>query len=179
MTVKITYFVHGTTKDNENHISTGQVDGELSELGVKQSKKLPDQIEDANFEIVFCSDLGRAVDSAELSFKDKFEIIQDERLRECNYGELNQSQSEKVNYSEHIEEPFPEGESLKGVERRIREFLKYLKENYDDKHIAIVAHKAPQLALEVITKNKSWRKAINEDWRETGEWQPGWEYNVE
>jgi len=40
MSVKITYFVHGTTTDNENHISSGWFDVELSELGVQQSRDL-------------------------------------------------------------------------------------------------------------------------------------------
>ena len=37
MSVKIIYFVHGTTTDNEEHKSTGQNPGVLSELGKKQS----------------------------------------------------------------------------------------------------------------------------------------------
>ena len=49
MSVKITYFVHGTTTDNEEGLSTGQNDGELSELGVKQSKDLPGQVKDKYF----------------------------------------------------------------------------------------------------------------------------------
>jgi len=36
--VKLTYFVHGTTLDNEKHISSGWHDVELSEKGIKQSE---------------------------------------------------------------------------------------------------------------------------------------------
>lgn len=50
---KITYFVHGTTTDNENHISSGWSDAELSEMGVKQSIELRDQIKDKKFEFEF------------------------------------------------------------------------------------------------------------------------------
>ena len=35
-----------------------------------------------------------------------------------------------------------------------------------------------QLALEVITKHISWETAINNDWRNTKSWQPGWEYII-
>ena len=83
-----------------------------------------------------------------------------------------------VIYEEHIKEPFPNGESLEDVERRVREFVEFLKENYAGKTIGIVAHRAPQLALEVITKGISWEEANANDWRKTGEWQPGWEYVV-
>ena len=60
----------------------------------------------------------------------------------------------------------------------MREFVNYLKENYDGKTIGIVAHRASQLALEVITKNISWEEANKNDWRKTGDWQPGWEYII-
>jgi len=71
------------------------------------------------------------------------------------------------------------GESYEDVKERISDFLKYLKANFDNKSVAIVAHKAPQLALEVILKNKNWEMAFAEDWRKTKSWQPGWEYFVE
>ena len=61
----------------------------------------------------------------------------------------------------------------------MREFVSYLKENYDGKTVGIVAHRAPQLALEVITKGISFEEANELDWRKTGDWQPGWEYIVE
>ena len=83
-----------------------------------------------------------------------------------------------VKYEEHIYNPFPNGESLKDVEKRIREFIKFLKENYDGKTVGIVAHRAPQLAFEVITKNISWEEANKNDWRKTKSWQPGWEYTI-
>ena len=58
------------------------------------------------------------------------------------------------------------------------EVVEFLKENYSGKTVGIVAHRAPQLALEVITKNTTWEEAINNDWRKTGAWQPGWEYII-
>ena len=65
MSVKITYFVNGTTIDNENSVSSGW------------------------FDVVLCSDLKRATDSAKLIFDNVTEIIDDYRLRECNYGKFN------------------------------------------------------------------------------------------
>jgi alpha-ribazole phosphatase/probable phosphoglycerate mutase len=58
----------------------------------------------------------------------------------------------------------------------MRNFLEYLKDNYQGKNVAIVSHRAPQLALDVILKGKTWEQAINEDWRKVGEWQAGWIY---
>src|SRR3989344_7799743 len=120
--VKITYFVQGTTKDNENGISTGQNQGELSELGIKQSKELPKQIGEKKFDAVFCSDLKRTIDFSEISFGKKYKIVKDKRLRECDYGDLNGVKEEKIVYENHIYKPFPNGESLKDVEKRIIDF---------------------------------------------------------
>jgi alpha-ribazole phosphatase/probable phosphoglycerate mutase len=181
MAVKITYFVHGTTTDNQKEISSGWFDVDLSELGVQQSKELWDKVKDKNFDIVFCSDLKRAVHSAELTFKDKVKIIKDKRLRECNYGKYNAQPSEIVEpmQEQHISKRFPNGESYEDVKKRISDFLKFLKKNYDGKSIAIVAHKAPQLALDVLLKNQTWEQAFANDWRKRKAWQPGWGYILE
>lgn len=180
MSIKITYFVHGTTTDNENDISSGWSDVDLSELGVKQSIDLRDKINIADFDIVFCSDLKRAVHSAKLTFEDKVPIHIDGRLRECNYGDYNGKPSEIVApvAEKSIDKKMPNGESYKDVQNRVAEFLEEIMKQYDGKHIAIVAHQGPQLALDVILKGKTWKQAFAEDWRKTKSWQPGWEYEI-
>lgn len=178
MSVTITYFVHGTTTDNIEHKSTGWLPGKLSQKGIDQSIVLKDQVDIAKFDVVFCSDLQRAIDSAKYTFENTKTIIQDKRLRECNYGDLNGKESSLVKYEDHIENKFPNGECMIDIENRIKDFCNFLIQNYNGKHIAIVAHKAPQLAFEVITKNISWNEAIDKDWRKTKSWQPGWTYIV-
>jgi alpha-ribazole phosphatase/probable phosphoglycerate mutase len=181
MAMKITYFVHGTTTDNEKEISSGWFDVELSGLGVRQSIELKDRIKDKKFDVVFCSDLKRAAKSAKLTFEGIVPIISDKRLRECNYGKFNAQSSAIVEPMQEkmIIERFPEGESYEDVKARISDFLEFLKQNYNGKSVAIVAHKAPQLALDVLLKNKTWEQAFAEDWRKTKSWQPGWQYNLE
>lgn len=180
MSIKITYFVHGTTTDNEQKISSGWFDVELSDLGVQQSKDLGGLTEDKTFDVVFCSDLKRAVDSAHLAWGDKYKIVEDERLRECNYGDFNAKSSEVVEPMQEkaITEPMPNGESYEMVKERIASFLEDVRRDYDGKHIAIVGHKAPQLALDVLLKNMSWEEAFASDWRKTKSWQAGWEYQL-
>ncbi len=179
--IKITYFVHGTTTDNEQHLSSGWKDVELSELGITQSKELTEKTKDKKFDVVFCSDLKRAVDSAKLTWEGVYAIMPDSRLRECNYGKLNGASSdvvEPMQEEECIENKFPEGESYEDVKARVVDFLEFLKQNYDGKSVAIVAHKAPQIALEVLINGKTWQRALAEDWRKTHTWQPGWEYEL-
>lgn len=159
-------------------ISSGWYDVDLSEKGIQQSIDLKDQIKDKSFDVIFCSDLIRAIHSAELTFKDIVPIIPDARLRECNYGEFNAKPSEIVEplQEKSVTNRFPNGESYEDVKARISNFLDFLKKNYDGKSVAIVAHKAPQLALDVLLKGKTWEEAFTEDWRKRKAWQPGWAY---
>ncbi|MDO4199951.1 MAG: histidine phosphatase family protein [Clostridia bacterium] len=178
MAVRVIYFVHGTTTDNVEHKSTGWISGELTEKGIQQSIDLKDQINLDEIDLVISSDLKRAIDSANYTFKGIKEIYHDSRIRECNYGDLNGQDTSLVVYEDHINEQFPNGESLKDVENRVKDFCDYLKERFDGKSVAVVAHKAPQLAFEVITKGATWEDAIEKDWRKIKAWQPGWEYII-
>jgi broad specificity phosphatase PhoE len=181
MAVNIVYFVHGTTLDNEQSISSGWSDVELSELGVNQALALRDQSKNRQFDVVFSSDLLRATKTAELAWGKNFPIIPDPRLRECNYGKLNGASSEIVEpmqEDECINSPFPDGESYEDVKTRVKDFIDFLKKDYDGKNVAIVAHKAPQLALDVLLKGKTWKEALSQDWRKTKSWQPVWEYKI-
>ncbi len=181
MSVQITYFVHGTTTDNEARISSGWYDVELSEVGIQQAKDLVSQTDGKHFDVVFCSDLKRAVDSANIAWGDTYKIIQDSRLRECNYGDYNAKPSSEVEplQEQSITTPLPNGESYEMVKDRIASFLTELKRDYDGKRVAIVGHKAPQLALDVLLKGMTWEEAFAKDWRKTKSWQPGWEYTLD
>ena len=179
MEIKIIYFVHGTTTDNASKLCSGWKEAMLNNLGREQAKnlgKISKERED-EFDIIFTSDLKRAIESSDIAFPN-VEKIRDKRLRECNYGDLDGHHKSLVVYENHINNPFPKGESLKDVENRMREFVDYLKANYKGKTVGIVAHRAPQLALDVIVNGISWEEANANDWRKTGDWQPGWEYII-
>ena len=177
MAIEIMYFVHGTTYDNAESKCTGWKQVELNDLGKEQAINLGKNT-DYKFDILFTSDLIRAIDSANLAWPEMNKLT-DKRLRECNYGEYDGEDKKLVIYENYIRNPFPKGESLKDVENRMRNFIEYLKENYNGSKIGIVAHRAPQLALEVITKKITWEEAIEKDWRKTKAWQPGWKYIIE
>ena len=174
MSVKIVYFVHGTTTDNEKGICSGWKNVSLSEKGISQAIELGNNV-NYDFDIIYTSDLDRAISSAELAFL-QYNRRQDPRLRECNYGDFDGKDKSLVVYEEHIDKAFPNGESLLDVEKRIKEFLDFLKDNFDGKTVGIVAHRAPQLAIEKIVNGLSWEEAIEKDWRKTKDWKPGWIY---
>lgn len=177
--VHITYFVHGTSVDNEAGIASGWKDAPLSALGIEQSRALGEKLKDSRFDAVFSSDLKRAVDSATIAFGTRVPVMKkDARLRECNYGEYNGELAAIVKplHERYIAEPFPGGESYEDVKKKVADFLEDVRKRYDGAHVAIVSHMIPQFALEVLLKGKTWAEARSEDWREHQKWQAGWEY---
>jgi broad specificity phosphatase PhoE len=133
-----------------------------------------------HFDAVICSDLKRAVDTATIAFGKNYHVITDERLREANYGDWNGKPDSlfKPRLKEFVMNPFPNGESYQDIEERMRSLCQELREKYDGKHVALLAHQGPQLALEVIANGKTWPQAIDEDWRWTKAYQPGWQYTI-
>ena len=169
MTVKISYMIHGTTEDSINGLFSGQHDIKLSKpQGEIESKSLGEKITH-KFDVLFISDLKRSIQTAQLAFPHRCEIVQEPLLRECDYGRLNQTL--KQDLVPFITTQFPNGESFLEVGYRVQKFLDFLKEHYDGKHIGIIGHQTPQLAIEVLINDKSWEQAIREDWRKTKNWK--------
>jgi alpha-ribazole phosphatase/probable phosphoglycerate mutase len=180
MAIKITFFAHATTFDNELGICSGQADAKISNLGKERIKKLRKLTSSMNFYVVYCSDLSRSRETAEGVFRDRLEIKIDPRLRELNTGSFTGKPDKLVDAEmlNHINSPFPGGESLEDVKSRTVSFLSDLKKHHNSQ-IAIVAHMFNQISFEVILNKKSWKQALDDDWRKTDAWQPGWEYIIE
>jgi broad specificity phosphatase PhoE len=175
--VTVTYFTHATTTDNENGIATGWLPGELSVKGHMQAHELTQQASQYKFDVIFCSDLQRAIDSTNIAFHN-LPVKQDSRLREANYGDLNGTPNTfKDHMTDYIDTPFPNGESYRDVEQRVREFCEMLSRDYDGKHVGIVSHQGPRLALNVILGGKNWQQVIDDE-HQHGAWQPGWPYQI-
>lgn len=80
---------HGETVANVEHVYQGQTHGKLNEKGIAQAYELKEALHGQDIDIVFCSDLKRAVDTAEIITRDRdVEVVYDRRLRERFLGEL-------------------------------------------------------------------------------------------
>lgn len=175
--VTIIFEAHGTTVDNEAHRSSGRNDVELSELGRRQAQELGARYADVRIDVVFASSLRRSYDSAQLAFQGtSVPIIQDARLNECDYGELNGHPSSHVDPEKpkHISVPFPHGESYEQAASRMKSFLDELVQRYDEKTVLIIGHRATQYGLEHWLKDVPLYDAIVAPWS----WQPGWTYEA-
>ncbi len=174
--VTIIFEAHSTSLDNENKLSSGWNDVELSKLGLQQSKELGERYSNESFDAIYCSDLQRSYKTAELAFGEKFTIIKDQRLRECNYGDLTQAAKEKVDQekSERITAPFPNGESYEDCMKRMKDFLEELKRDYNGKKVMIIGHRATQYGLEHWIQGIETKEVVTAPWK----WQPGWLYTL-
>jgi broad specificity phosphatase PhoE len=175
--VTIIFEAHGTTFDNETHLSSGHNDVALSPLGEQQSKEMGERYKDDHFDAIFCSDLQRAYKSAEIGFGDKWPIIKDLRLRECDYGDFTQNPSEAVDTEklQRIEMPFPNGESYQETNARMKSFLEDLLRDYDGKRVMIIGHRATQYGLEHIINGVPLEQLVTTKFK----WQPGWTYELQ
>ena len=173
----IIFEAHGTTFDNEAHLASGWNDVALSPLGESQSKEMGKRYENDKFDAVFCSDLSRSYKSAEIGFGNKYPIIKDARLRECDYGEMTQTPTAKVEPEKpmRINTPFPGGESYTQTTARMKSFLDDLIKNYDGKRIMIIGHRATQYGLENLINGIPLETLTATKFK----WQPGWEYKFE
>ena len=174
--ITVIFESHATTLDNEAHLSSGHSDVELSPLGITQAKELGERYKDQEFDAIFCSDLQRSYKTAEIAFGDRFPIIKDKRLRECDYGDLTQHPSEEVDplKVEYISKPFPNGESYEQTGKRMKSFLGYLKKNYQDKRVMIIGHRATQYGLDYWIKGIPLKTLVTTPFK----WQQGWSYKI-
>lgn len=147
MTKIILFEIHATSIDNERKIASGHLDPQLSEKGKKQAQNLGQRYKNSKISTVYCSDLLRSYETAELAFNSrKLPIIKDRRLREWNYGNFNGSPVTEIETMKpsYINKPFPGGESLLEAVERISDFIQKL----DISPIMIVGHRAVYYTLE-------------------------------
>jgi broad specificity phosphatase PhoE len=159
VSVEIVFETHSTSEDNEAGIATGWLPGRLSTAGREQARALGERRRDDGLSVVFRSDLGRAV-------------VEDARLRECNYGELNGTPEPLHDRASHIDVPYPGGESWRQAVERVAGFLDELRRERDGERVLVIGHSATRFGLEVTANGRKLEDVIAAPFV----WQPGWEF---
>jgi broad specificity phosphatase PhoE len=178
MAVRIVYETHAKSTDNEAGFATGWLPGQLSESGRVGARELGQRRRDDGFDVVYFSDLERALDTVRIAFEGSdIPIRVDRRLRECNYGRFNgmprgHFQGDKAS---HVDVPWPEGESYRDVVSRMRLLLADLLREWDNHRVLLVGHSANRWALEHLIDGRDLHELVVGDF----DWQPGWEYTLE
>ena len=91
-------FRHGQTENNANHIWQGaQLNPTLNEVGIKQAKELGEKLEALGLEIIYSSNLKRAIQTTMIA-NEKMELacVLDAAFREVNFGEAEGLTYEEV-----------------------------------------------------------------------------------
>ena len=178
MSVEIVYETHSVTTDNEAGIATGWLDGELSEAGREQARALGERRRDDGLAVVFTSDLGRAIETADIAFAGSdLPRREDARLRECNYGELNGHPVAEIDAIKptRIDEPYPGGESYRDVVERTRAFLGDLAGEFNGTRVLVIAHAANRWSLQHLLGGVPLEELVTAPF----DWQEGWEYALD
>ncbi len=142
---------HGETLLKSSLRYWGHTDVELSELGIKQAKRLRDLLATEKIDAIYCSDLRRASTTAEIvASKNGAEVIVSPELREVCFGEIEGLTFEEVRqrYPEVVKSwmeggidlQYPGGESLAEVSERASDFASRLRTLPSGQTILIVAH---------------------------------------
>lgn len=101
-------------------------------------------------------------------------IVADERLRECDYGDLNGTPGPVHDRGKHVDVAYPGGESWRQAVERVAGFLEELRRERAGERVLVIGHSATRLALEVVANGRELEEAMAEPFA----WQPGWEYRL-
>lgn len=159
---------HGETEWNRLKKFQGQLNSDLTDIGIEQAKALGKYLEKENidFDFVYSSPQERAYDTAKL-IKEDFQIITDSRLMEMAFGkwegmdvELIKEESAEnfhnfFNSSDKYDHRPHEAESFESLEARIRLFLDEIKEKYKGKNVLVVSHGVTLKVFVKIIKNQN------------------------
>jgi broad specificity phosphatase PhoE len=173
--IEIIYETHSTTVDNEQGRATGWRPGELSARGRAEARELGRRRRNDGIAAVFCSDLGRAVETVAIAFDGvDLPVLYDWRLRECDYGQCTGMPAARMSKRDHLDEPYPGGESLRQAVARVGRFLGDLPSRWADQRLLVVGHVATLWGLEHFLAGATLEDLVDEDFA----WRPGWEHRI-
>jgi broad specificity phosphatase PhoE len=169
----VVFETHSTSEHNEAGIATGWLGGALSAAGRAQAVELGERRRDDGIEVVYASDLWRAMETAAIAFGGSaIPLRVDWRLRECDYGELTGMPRTVLDEQrvQRIDEPWPGGESWREAVARVDSFL----DEVDGERVLLIGHVATQWALAHRVHGRSLEALAAEDFL----WRRGWEYEL-
>lgn len=161
--MKIYITRHGETEWNKEGRMQGWKNSNLTEDGIKNAKKLGERLKHVDFDCIYCSPLGRAVDTAKYIRRDKkTEIILVDSLKEMGFGKWEGMEhdiikelypTEHFNFwnKPHLYNPI-EGESFNELFERVNDVLNQITSNSSLENVLIVSHAVVIKAIYAIIK---------------------------
>jgi broad specificity phosphatase PhoE len=140
---------HGVTDWNKQKRYCGYIDVPLSQEGSNQAARLAKRIKSIPIDVVYSSDLKRAVKTARIVFG-KIKIKKIPELQEMNFGVFEGLHQEDIlknhgpAYKKWLINPYknhiPEGESINSFQKRVTAAIKKIVAANRGKNIAVVCH---------------------------------------
>lgn len=163
--MKLLIFKHGKTDLNIAGRRQGRTDLPLNDIGRKQVKELKESIKE-EFDVIIVSPMRRTFETAKILFPNR-KLITNDLLIEYDFGELEgepfsktpkEFPDNKTMLYNNIEFILPnKGETFEEITNRCRQFIKYLKNNFDkNSTIAIVTHSTNMEIIKALVENKPW-----------------------
>jgi len=150
---KNTYTImrHGQSDHNVKRLISSHPDNpdHLTEVGKSTVRERAEELKSKKIDYIFASDFVRTKETtvivAEILGIGSDSIIYDERLRETNFGDLNNHPREDTwkifsSDEERFVRRYPNGENFSDVKRRVSEFIFEIDSKYEGKNILIISH---------------------------------------
>ncbi len=176
MSIDIIFETHALTEDNEQGRATGWLPGRLSTQGRRNAVDMGRRRRGDGIAAVFCSDLRRSVETADMAFGDSgIPVLYDWRLRETDFGSLNGGASSEVGptRTRYVDQPYPGGESHRQSINRVARALADLPTRWAGQRVMVIGHLATYRGLEHVARHATVEDLVAREfeWREHG-----WEY---
>jgi probable phosphoglycerate mutase len=148
---RVTMIRHGETEWNVAMRLQGKKNSDLTKRGIKQVELVAEALKKRTFNVLFSSDQGRAVKTAEIiNGYQHLNLILSEKLRERNFGIMEGLTREEIALKfPEVHEGYinrksayqiPDGESLVEFYFRVTNELKEIVRTYKGNRILIVTH---------------------------------------
>ena len=136
---------HGQTDWNVQKKVMGRCDEPLNEKGLEQAEETRKKLLDENIDLIICSPLKRAKQTAEVINKDRnIKIIYDDRLIERDFGEFEGMETKDFDFhgywNYYKNDYYESAENIQEFFKRVYSFLDDIINKYKDKNILVVAH---------------------------------------
>jgi 2,3-bisphosphoglycerate-dependent phosphoglycerate mutase len=175
VTIQLVFETHSITEDNESDVATGWRPGRLSKAGREQAGRMGLRRSKDGIDAVFTSDLARAVETVRIAFPNQtVPVFMDWRLRECDYGDLTGVRPDLLERAEHVDVPYPSGESWRQAAERVGWFLRDLRACWQGSRLLVVGHTATRWGLDHAINGAELETLVMSPF----DWQEGWEYRV-
>jgi 2,3-bisphosphoglycerate-dependent phosphoglycerate mutase len=175
--IEVVFETHSPSEDNERGVASGWAHSRLSAAGRDQARALGERRRHDGLDAVFSSDLRRAAETAEIAFAGSgTPLLLDWRLRECDYGAHTRAPvaDHHARRCDHVDTPYPDGESWSQAIRRVGRFLDDLTLRWDDGRVLVIGHVATRWALDHLVDGAPLARLCEAGF----EWQEGWEYRL-